>query len=288
MLLFKTIWILTGVRLQTSEKRNTQRPQWPIPMVKVWKHYRSQASWWEDFRDVWKVNIGQCMLYRDYRKNVFPLDNQDVWLIWTSNVYSFSVNDNDGEIEGVVLGYQPPYFYMACGNCSKAIPEKQLTCGECGTSTKSATPQPEFHTTLVVETQQEEIKEVQIFTSIGQFSFAKRILIKSFYNRGKIFYIEFFLGLHIQVGHRNPQYGGKFRVSRGTWWPSWKNSEGDVEPLYFFHSSFSLQYICVFLEFVPLWLKNWMFQITYNKGRHEEYKAKEIVIIESAEKTEQT
>ena len=32
-----------------------------------------------------------------------------------------------------------------------------------------------------------------------------------------------------------------------------------------------------------------MFQITYNKGRHEEYKAKEIVIIEKTEqKTEQT
>ena len=186
---FITIWILIGLRLQTSEKRDTQGSQWQIPMVKVWKRYRSQASWWEDFWDVWKVNIGECMIYRDYRKNVFPLDNQDVWLICTLNVYSFSVNDNDGEIEGVVLGYQPPYFYMACGNCSKAIPEKQLTCGECGTSTKSATPQPEFHTTLVVETQQEEIKEVQIFTSTGQFTFAKRILIKSFYNRGKLFYI---------------------------------------------------------------------------------------------------
>ena len=81
------------------------------------------------------------------------------------NFNIFSVTDSDGQIDGVVLGYQPPYFYWACGNCSKAIPEKQLTCGACGTTTTTSNPEREFYTTLVVETQQEEIKEVESLLS---------------------------------------------------------------------------------------------------------------------------
>ena len=43
----------------------------------------------------------------------------------------------------------------------KAIPEKQVSCSQCGTSTETLCPQREFHTKLVIETNQEEIKEVQ-------------------------------------------------------------------------------------------------------------------------------
>ena len=52
----------------------------------------------------------------------------------------------------------------------------QTSCGQCGTVTATTHPRREFHTTLVVETQEEEIKEVKNLLKWNVI-FAKKILI---------------------------------------------------------------------------------------------------------------
>ena len=90
-----------------------------------------------------------------------------------------SVTDSDGEIRGVVLGYQPPYFYWGCTNCAKSVPEKVTACPYCGQTT-STNLLREFHTTLLLETNDQEIKEVKTL------------------KKGNLFFKTYFnIGLHI-------------------------------------------------------------------------------------------